>query len=64
MRPLSRVEFRVPLQVVQSAKARVARLTQIRLLVTVGEQVTLEIVVPRELRGAVRTFVLFRGGGW
>ena len=57
VRSLSGMQLGVALEVVQATEARLASLTHIRLLLTVGQQVAFEIVVSRKVRGAIWTFV-------
>ena len=45
MRSFPGVKFSVPLQVMQTSEARVARLTNVRLLLAVCQKMTLEVVV-------------------
>ena len=59
----ARVQLGVSLQVMESAEARLARLALVRLLLTVGEEMALEIVLPSKLGCAVRAAVLFRRRG-
>jgi hypothetical protein len=63
MGPLSRMEFRVSLEIVQSPEARLASLTDVWLLLAVGKKVAFQIVMPRELGGAIRAAMLLRPGG-
>lgn len=63
MRPFSGVEFGVAFEVVETAEARLAGLTDVWLLLTVGEQVALEVVVSSKVGGTVWTLVAFVGGG-
>lgn len=57
VRPLARVQFAVPLEVVQPAEPHLARVADVGLLLGVREEVRLEVVVPRELRVAVGALV-------
>jgi hypothetical protein len=61
MWPLSGVQFGVALQIVQSPEARLAGLTHIRLLLTVSQQMALEVMVSRKVRRAVRALVSLVG---
>lgn len=63
MRPLPGVELGMPLQIMQSSESGLARLADIWLLLTVRQQVTLQIVVSRKVRGAIRAFVSLIGSG-
>lgn len=57
MRPFSRMQFGVTLEVVQAAESRLACLTDVRLFLTVRQQMALQVVMPREVRGAIWAFV-------
>lgn len=54
------MEFGVPLQIVQSSETERTSLTHVRLLLTVREKVAFQVVVPRKIGRAVRTFVTLR----
>jgi hypothetical protein len=58
MGSFSRVEFRMPFEVMEPSESRLTGLTHVRLLLAVGEEVTLEVMMSREFGGAVRTAVL------
>jgi hypothetical protein len=62
MGPLASVKLSVALQIVQSAEARLARLTDVRLFMTMGQKVAFQIVMSCELGGTIRTTMLFVGG--
>lgn len=55
--PFACVKLCVAFEVVQSAKPRLAGLTNVRLFLTVGQQVAFEVVVASKIRGAVRALV-------
>ena len=59
MRLLARVKLPVSLQVMQTPKSQVTSLAQVGFLLTVSQQVTLQIVVARKLGVAIRSLVLF-----
>lgn len=62
MGPFASVQFGMSFQVMEAAKPRIAGLAHIWLLVTVSEEMALEIVVSGEFRRAVGTSVLFIRG--
>lgn len=62
MRPLSGMEFSVSLQIVESPEARLAGLTDVRFFLAVREQVALEVMMPGEFGGTVRTTMFL--GSW
>jgi hypothetical protein len=65
MWPLSSVQFRVAFQIVQSTETRLASWTFVRLFLTVCQKMTLEVVVSRKVRCAIRALVSFcRGRFW
>lgn len=55
---LARVQLAMALEIVKSPKPQLTLLTRIRLLLTMGKKVTLQIVMPCELCPAVWAFVL------
>lgn len=61
MRPLTSVKLGVAFEVVQTAETCLAGLTNVWLLLAVGEKVTFEVVMAREVSGAVWTLVSFVG---
>jgi hypothetical protein len=52
------MKLAVALQVMEASETHVALLTHIGLFLTVSQQVTLQVMVSREDRVAVRAFVL------
>lgn len=63
MRPLSGMEFSVSLQIVESPEARLAGLTDVRFFLAVREQMALEVMMPGEFGGTVRTTVFLSSWG-
>lgn len=63
MRSLASMELGVALEVVQPPEARLACLADVWLLLAVSQQVTLQIVMARKIRGAVWTLVPLVGRG-
>lgn len=57
---LTSVEFGVTLQIVKSTKSHITRVAYERLLLTVCQQVTLEVVLARKLCITMRTLICFR----
>jgi hypothetical protein len=59
--PFSSMELGVAFQVMQATETRLTCWTLIWLLLTVRQEMALEIVVPRKVGGAIRALVTFRG---
>jgi hypothetical protein len=57
VRPLARVQFHMPFEIVEAAETGIAVLAQVWLLVAMRKKMTLEIVVAREFRRTVWAFV-------
>jgi hypothetical protein len=59
------VQFHMALQIVQSAEAHCACLAHVRLLLTMGQKMTLEIVMSGKLSFTIGALMLLlRGRSW
>ena len=63
MRPFAGVQLGVPFQIMQAPETRLTGLANIRLLLTVGEQMAFEVMMPGKLGRTVWTLMLLGSRG-